>query len=60
MPTKDELYAFAMDLYESANARTTWLGTVGSVLPSNTLLLANDKKVCIAMPEVLNGPAAVP
>jgi|EP00966_Prymnesium_polylepis_P282652 hypothetical protein len=55
MPTKDELHAFAMDLCESAKDD---LARDGSVLPANTLLLADGKKVCIAMPEGLNGPVA--
>ena len=52
---KGELHAFALNLYESAKQS---LARDGSVLPTKTLLLADDKKVCIAVPEGLNSPVA--
>ena len=52
---KGELHAFALNLYESAKQS---LARDGSVLHTKTLPLADDKKVCIAVPEGLNSPVA--
>ena len=52
---KGELHAFALNLYESAKQS---LARDGSVLPTKILLLADDTKMCIVMPEGLNSPVA--
>ena len=44
---KGELHAFALNLYESAKQS---LARDGSVLPTKTLLLADDTKMCIVVP----------
>ena len=52
---KGELHAFALNLYDSAKQS---LARDGSVWPTRILLLADDTKMCIVVPEGLNSPVA--